>query len=378
MTTYHESYDNLQPASIDKLRQIISTINLPTHTLDTAHKSLSFLSNSEAGSSEFRNTYTYIDYLISYPWYVKTIDITDRATIENILSRVHFSHTECKEKLLEYISSNILCNNNIKILVIDDEKIALKNLSHLLKKEGYNVLTCDNGEEAIGILEDSGFDIIMTDLRMANVDGIQILEKSKSICPDTHVILITGYATTETAIEAMRKGAFHYIVKPIQMDELKSIIKEALGPKYSKPPDASSVCLTGAADTAKTIGKAIADSLGRKHVEVQLTNITHESDINGKNRINGGISPGRIIKSICHSGTANPVVVLNDIDKLNKCLEPLLKNILNPDKNRYFVDHYLEVTFDLSGVFFIATASNAEGIPSSLVDSLEIVNLQSD
>lgn len=116
-----------------------------------------------------------------------------------------------------------------KILVVDDEKIALKNLSHLLKKEGYTVITADNGTDALDMLETSFFDIVLTDLRMGKVDGMDVLHKTKSMWPDTKVVIFTGFATLDTAVEAMRKGAFHYIEKPLQLDEVRSIVKEALG-----------------------------------------------------------------------------------------------------------------------------------------------------
>jgi len=118
--------------------------------------------------------------------------------------------------------------NEIKILVVDDEKIAVKNLEHILKKEGYDVTGTSSGISALRLLEEQKFDVILTDLRMEKVDGLQILEKCRNEHPDSEVILITGYATLESAVDAMKKGAFHYIAKPFKLDLVRNIVKEAV------------------------------------------------------------------------------------------------------------------------------------------------------
>ena len=120
-------------------------------------------------------------------------------------------------------------NEKIKVLIVDDEKIALKNLSQFLEREGYSVITADNGIDAINILEESSFDVVLTDLKMAVVDGISILNKTRSKSPDTKVVIFTGYSTVETAIEAMKKGAFHYIEKPLKFDTVRAVINDAVG-----------------------------------------------------------------------------------------------------------------------------------------------------
>jgi len=118
--------------------------------------------------------------------------------------------------------------NEPKILVVDDEAIALQNLMHVLKKEGYSVLGTQSGSEAVELLEKEPFDLVLTDLKMEQVDGMQVLKRSKEINPDMEVIMITGYATVETAIEAMKHGAYHYIAKPFKLDEVRKVVKEAL------------------------------------------------------------------------------------------------------------------------------------------------------
>ncbi len=115
-----------------------------------------------------------------------------------------------------------------KILVVDDEKVALKNLEHIMQKEGYEVVGTQSGQNALKLLREQSFDLVLTDLRMEKVDGIQILQKCRELCPDTEVIMITGFATLESAVETMKHGAFYYIAKPFKLDEVRKVVKEAL------------------------------------------------------------------------------------------------------------------------------------------------------
>jgi len=118
--------------------------------------------------------------------------------------------------------------NDIRILVVDDERIAVKNLEHILKKEGYSVVGTESGMNALKLLEEQRFDVVLTDLRMEKVDGLQILKKCMELYPDTKVIMITGYATLEAADEAMGKGAFHHIAKPFKLELVRSVVREAV------------------------------------------------------------------------------------------------------------------------------------------------------
>lgn len=118
--------------------------------------------------------------------------------------------------------------NSVKILIVDDEKIALKNLEHVMKKEGYEVASTQSGQNALKLLEEQQFDVVLTDLRMEKVDGMQILKRCRELYPDTEVIMITGYATLQSAIDAMKHGAFYYIAKPFKLDEVRKVVKEAI------------------------------------------------------------------------------------------------------------------------------------------------------
>jgi len=121
-----------------------------------------------------------------------------------------------------------------RILVVDDEQIARENLEHILKNEGYEVLSVESGVSALKRLSTTEFDLVLTDLKMKLVDGMEVLEKTKELYPDTEVVMITAYATVNTAIEAMKKGAYHYIPKPYKVDEARMIVKRALEKKKLK------------------------------------------------------------------------------------------------------------------------------------------------
>lgn len=114
------------------------------------------------------------------------------------------------------------------ILVVDEEEIALHNLRHILRKEGYEVTASQSGPRALHLLESNIFDLVLTGLRMEKVGGMQILERVRELYPDTAVIIVTGYATVDSAVEAMKSGACHYIAKPYKLDEIRNVVREAL------------------------------------------------------------------------------------------------------------------------------------------------------
>ena len=117
------------------------------------------------------------------------------------------------------------------ILVVDDELSMREFLEILLAKEGYTVRCASNGEEACSILGRDTFDLIITDIRMDVVDGLGVLRKAKEVNSETPVIIISAFATAETAVEAMKDGAYDYIPKPFEVDEFKKIVRDALHKK---------------------------------------------------------------------------------------------------------------------------------------------------
>lgn len=115
-----------------------------------------------------------------------------------------------------------------RILFIDDEESLCEFFDILLTSEGYHIKTTNKSIDALKIIEEEDFDLVIVDICMPEVDGFAILENVKKIKPDTIVIMITAYASTESAVKAMREGAYDYIIKPFKVDEVKLIIKKAL------------------------------------------------------------------------------------------------------------------------------------------------------
>ena len=115
-----------------------------------------------------------------------------------------------------------------KILIIDDEAPSREALVLLLKNADYDIKGAGSGSEAFELLAEDAFDIIITDLFLPDIDGIDILKRVKSVAPAMEVILITGHASAETAVRAMKEGAFDYITKPLNLDELRIIIGKAV------------------------------------------------------------------------------------------------------------------------------------------------------
>ena len=116
----------------------------------------------------------------------------------------------------------------VRLLLLDDEPIVGKRLKPALTKIGCEVEVFQNPREALARIDDTGFDIVVTDVRMDEIDGLEVLEHAVKKYPQTKVIMITGYAMMETAREAMEKGAFDFIAKPFQPDDLRSVVLKAM------------------------------------------------------------------------------------------------------------------------------------------------------
>lgn len=114
------------------------------------------------------------------------------------------------------------------ILVIEDEPFQLKNLSEALEKQGYNVLSSESSIKGIKIVQEKAIDLVLTDFKMPEKNGLEVLREVKQINPDISVIVITAYGDVETAVKVMKEGAFDYLTKPIEFEELDIVIKKAL------------------------------------------------------------------------------------------------------------------------------------------------------
>ncbi|MGC8603371.1 MAG: response regulator [Desulfomonilaceae bacterium] len=117
--------------------------------------------------------------------------------------------------------------SKLKIMVLDDEPIVCKRLKPALEKQGYEVDTFTQSLEAMEQIKKINYDIIITDLKMKGVDGMQLLTEAKQRSPKTEVIVITGFATMETAKESFHKGVFDFIAKPFKLSEIQDVVTRA-------------------------------------------------------------------------------------------------------------------------------------------------------
>ena len=114
------------------------------------------------------------------------------------------------------------------ILIVDDELSMRELLEYMLIKEGYRVSCAENGRKAISMIETTPIDLLICDIRLGDISGLEVLKATKKINPQTVVIMISAYTTTETAVESMNEGAFDFVPKPFNNQELKQTITNAL------------------------------------------------------------------------------------------------------------------------------------------------------
>lgn len=127
-------------------------------------------------------------------------------------------------------------NSRLRILILDDEPIVCKRLKPAFQKLGHEVETFTDSGSALARLQETSFDIVITDLKMEGVDGMQILTQAKESAVDTHVIIITGFATLDTAKESYRKGAFDFVAKPFKLRDILDCVKKIEQQRQAKKP----------------------------------------------------------------------------------------------------------------------------------------------
>jgi DNA-binding NtrC family response regulator len=120
-----------------------------------------------------------------------------------------------------------MTGNKLRVLVLDDEPIVCKRLQPALEKLGFAVDTFTQSVEAMHQVQQSAYDIVITDLKMKEIDGMRFLEEVKKQRPQTEVIVITGFATMETAKQSFQKGVFDFIAKPFKLSEIQDVVTRA-------------------------------------------------------------------------------------------------------------------------------------------------------
>ena len=365
---------------LDSLRARIAEAQLPHHVQEALTAEFGKLEKTDAALAEYSLGLNYIELVLSLPWNKSSQCKLDLVRAQSVLDTRHHGLVRVKQRIFEFLAAKTLCSKAKQtILIVDDEEIARANMKHVLVKEGYICHDAGNGAEALEVMAREEIDLVVTDLKMERMDGLELLEQINRTAPEIPVIMVTGFATVSSAVDALKKGAAHYLGKPVNLEELRQTVKEVLDKKlFVQMGKGPILCFTGPPGTGKTsVGKAIAEALQRRFIRLSLSGLRDEAELRGHRRTYVGALPGRIINELKRVEVNNPVFMLDEIDKIGQDFRgdpaSVLLEVLDPEQNVHFTDHYLELPFDLSRVMFIATANDLGKLPGPLLDRMECI-----
>ena len=365
---------------LDALRGRTREAKLPQHVQDVLAAEFAKLEQTDPALGEYSLGLNYIEMVLALPWTRSSQCKLDLARAQAVLEARHHGLSRVKQRIYEFLAAKTLCSKARQtILIVDDEEIARANMKHVLVKEGYTCHDAGNGAEAMEVMAREEIDLVVTDLKMERMDGLELLEQINRTAPEVPVIMVTGFATVSSAVDALKRGAAHYLGKPVSLDELRATVREVLEKKlFVQMGKGPILCFTGPPGTGKTsVGKAVAEALQRRFVRLSMSGLRDEAELRGHRRTYVGAMPGRIINELKRVEVNNPVFMLDEIDKIGQDFRgdpaSVLLEVLDPEQNAHFTDHYLDMPFDLSRIMFIATANDVSRLPGPLLDRMECI-----
>lgn len=378
--TVEREQANRVPGILSELRSRIEIAGLPAAVFDIVIAEYESLSKLDPGSPEFNVSFNYVEFVISLPWSKVSRDNLDLDRAESILALRHHGLQQVKERILEYLAVKKLHTlNRSSVLIVDDEEITRDNLSYFFEQGGYEVLTAADGKAALEAMELKPANVIVTDLKMQGIDGLDLTSEVRERWPETGIVMLTGYASVSTAVSAMKQGADHYMSKPVNLGKLQEHVA-ALADRGGSYLDLNGpvLCFSGPPGTGKTsIGQAVAEALDRKFIRISLAGLRDEAELRGHRRTYLGAMPGRIMQEVQKCGVRNPVIMLDEMDKIIKNFDgdatAVMLELLDSQQNSSFVDNFLGVPFDLSEAMFIATVNDANRLSAPLMDRMEFI-----
>ncbi len=366
--------------------------NLRETILADVKKTIHDISSRFQSSEEFTspiNEMDSIDQIMGYVMPFMPIKISEK---QNLLETVSM-----RERYLTFLYVLTKQKENINLQMEVAKKVAEKvNKSHreAMLREQLKVIQEELNENEDSVSGEGGYrerieaSKMPDEVKKKAFSELKKLENGGSHNPETPVIknyldllLDLPWAIEEKKIIDIAEARNVLESNHNGLEKVKERIIQHLAVMKLKHEKQGSILLfTGPPGTGKTsLGKSIADALGRKYVRVSLGGVKDEAEIRGHRRTYVGALPGRIIQGIRKAGTKNPVFVLDEIDKLSSSYSgdpaSALLEVLDPEQNGSFSDHYLEVPYDLSEVLFIATANSLATIPWPLLDRMEIIEI---
>lgn len=303
----------------------------------------------------------------------KRIDLLEKMIYENIeMSNIGAEAANAQEADYQKIYRESALKKQIDYLQKELDDMHPENVSDIrkfeiaLKDNGMNEDARKEAEKVLGRLKQEGKNSPEYGMLYDYLDFVTTLSWKKEEPKDIDLKQARAVLDED-----------HYGLKKVK----DRIIQQIAVMNLKKQQAGSILLFVGAPGTGKTsIGKSIARALGRKYVRVALGGVRDEAEIRGHRRTYIGAMPGRIMDGIHKSGVSNPVMVLDEIDKLSESYNgdpaSALLEVLDPEQNNSFTDHYMNVPYDLSDVLFICTANTLDTIPAPLLNRMEVIEFQ--